>query len=539
MTSLSAVVSSVRPGLREALQPSSPHTPSRFISSTFSSPGSAFRQEEDAVVFEIGSRYLRAGFEGEAGPQCEFKFGPEGARRVGDYRGWAQGRISKDEEIERWDKEHELWSMDLADVDLGLFEDKLERTVREIYNKYLLTDAGSARLVVVLPSILPHPILSSFLTTMFNRWKYPTITLLPAPAMAAIAAGLRSALVVDVGWHETISTALYEYRETKVIGSTRAMKSLTEDVGKRLKEAKEAGLYGLNDSTPITFDIIEEVVVRLACCKPAQTQESVDMTANTSRLSSLSIASPRNESSTKFTTDAVVEIEWPSRTSSQLVKLPLATVFEPVEATFFAPQTPSQQLDDHEWSLPLLVYKALLALPPDVRALCMPRIVFVGGGSNIPGLCARVLEEVAMMLEKHGWNPVRGKVVDERREKVTELSQERNGPPSARHGVPLPPDMDFVEEKIQKQASKDVQQQLCGVLRQVESLGSWSGASLLASLKVKGHVEVEREKYLSHGLNGAHRDVEVSVMPKRLSHGPGLSKSSGNRSSWTLAGWAS
>ena len=43
--------------------------------------------------------------------------------------------------------EHELWRNDLKDFDLGLMEDKLERTVREAYNKYLLTDAGAARLV--------------------------------------------------------------------------------------------------------------------------------------------------------------------------------------------------------------------------------------------------------------------------------------------------------------------------------------------------------------------------------------------------------
>ena len=49
---------------------------------------------------------------------------------MGDYRGWAPGGRRKDLAIEEWGKEHELWRMDLRDVDLGLVEDKIERTVR-------------------------------------------------------------------------------------------------------------------------------------------------------------------------------------------------------------------------------------------------------------------------------------------------------------------------------------------------------------------------------------------------------------------------
>jgi hypothetical protein len=60
----------------------------------------------------------------------------------------------------------------------------------------------------------------------------------------------------------------------------------------------------------------------------------------------------------------------------------------------------------------------------------------------------------------------------------------------------------------------------------------------LATLKIKGFVEVEREKFLSHGLAGAHRDVDISVVPQRQSYGSGVLKTAGDRSSWTLAGWA-
>ena len=531
----SSAASSVRPGLRESRQPSSPHTPSRFISSTYSSPGSSFRQEEDAVIIEIGSRGLRAGFEGEARPQCTIAFDPDGSRRIGDYRGWAPGKSGKEETIENWGKQHELWCMDLGHFDLGLMEDKLERAMREVYNKFLLTNAGSARLILVLPSILPHPILSSLLTILFNRWTYPSITLLPAPAMAAVAAGVRSALVVDIGWHETIATSIFELREIHTTRSTRAMKTLTQHMGRHLTSLKESNTAGLDKSAEVTFNFVEEIVSRLAWCRPANTADVNKADTAIAQLEGLSTAS---DTPSPALAEAAVNIDWPSATSSKSTTLPLRTFSEPFEAAFFASGTPTSFLDDHEWSLPLLVYRELLSLPPDARAVCMSRIVFVGGGAKIPGVCNRVIMEVGAIVKRYGWNAVRGKPVEQQCEKLKKIGQGRTNLPSARHGVPHPPGKDYVEDKLQKQAAKDTEVGVQGVLRLVESLGSWAGASLLASLKIKGFVEVEREKFISHGLNGAHRDVELSVVPQRQSYGPGTLKSNGDRSSWTLASWA-
>lgn len=535
----SNVASSVRPNLRESRHPSSPHTPSRFISSTYSSPGSTYRQEEDAIVIEIGARSLKAGFEGDPGPQCTITFDPDESRRIGDYRAWAPGRKCQDEDIHCWSDQYELWRPSLEVFDLGLMEDKIERAVREAYNKFLLTDAGSARLILVLPSVLPHPLLSSLLSTLFNRWKYSSITLLPNPATAAVAAGLRSALVVDIGWHETIATAVFEHREIGTTRTTRAMKALTQELGRHLTALKIASQCGFDESTAITLVMVEEVIARLVSCKPDDSRDLKQDEDVAAEVGGLTIAKDSPEQPAPTTQQTFVDIDWPTGKSSKVVTLPVATLSQPLEAAFFAPETPEQQQDDHEWSLLLLVFRALLALPPDARALCMSRIVFIGGGSNIPGLTSRIMTGVGAIVTKHGWSAVRGKPVEQRRERLKELGQGRTGNPSARHGVPEPPGKDYVEERRQKQASKDHPQQVLGVLRQVESLGSWAGASLLASLKVRGFVEIERERYLSHGLNGAHRDVEISVVPQRQSmYGPGILKTGGERSSWTLAGWA-
>lgn len=90
------------------------------------------------MVIEIGSRYLRAGFAGDAVPKAVIGFGPEEQRRAGDFTRWQAGynedwrrrAVGKD-----YGSTHELWNLDLRGVDLGLIGDKIERALREALTK--------------------------------------------------------------------------------------------------------------------------------------------------------------------------------------------------------------------------------------------------------------------------------------------------------------------------------------------------------------------------------------------------------------------
>lgn len=487
-------------------------------------------------MFELGSRWLRAGFEGDSTPMCVMRFGPEESRRAGDYRGWMNYGSSTDSQQlidpEDWSRAHELWRMDLRDVDLGLVEDKIERVIREAYNTYLLTDAGTARLVLTLPSLMPHPLMASVLSTLFNRWRFPSITLLPAATMSTTAAGVRSALVVDLGWAETTATGVYEYREIAHKQSTRAMKSLVQETGKFLSKLNAKDGRD-TDRVSVSFEYCEEVVSRLMWCKPrGESEESAD----------------EETDATASVADKTVSIPSPSDPGSEYIDVPFTRLTEPVEKTLFARGIADCDLDDEEKPIPLLVYNTLLSLPPDVRGMCMSRIIFVGGGSNIPGIRQRILNDVSSLIKRYGWSQVRGKVVEKQRQRLQNLSI---SPPTTTtnetQNVPKieepeskekeePPEIDFVEQKLQRSRDKDASSKppIRGVLREVDSLGPWAGASLVASLKVRGLVEVEREKYLQHGLAGASRDLEShGYVPDRRS---GL-RSGGDRSSWTLGGW--
>jgi actin-related protein len=64
---------------------------------------------QDRVILDIGARFIRAGFSGEAFPRCAID---------------ASSKLDKEVfwEAEAWDR--------------GLVEDRLERGIREVYSQY-------------------------------------------------------------------------------------------------------------------------------------------------------------------------------------------------------------------------------------------------------------------------------------------------------------------------------------------------------------------------------------------------------------------
>ncbi|KAI5296800.1 hypothetical protein KEM55_005577 [Ascosphaera atra] len=436
--------SSLRP-LRphRSLHSSSHHLPSY---STTSTAATSYRHEEDAVILELGSRYLRAGFEGESAPMCVMRISPENGRRVGDYRGWIDDdghtterrRAVKD--VDEWCKGYELWNTDVRKVDVGLFEDKIERAIREIYNKYLLTDTGNSRIVLVLPSVVPHPALSALLSTIFNRWKHPSITLLPSATMAAVSAGLRSALVVDIGWEETVVTSIYEYREIKTRRSTRGMKLLMHKFAlflSHMNDAEGAGAAN-EDSITVDFDTVEEVVSRLAWCRRKRVYRPGVRENN------------KNEYKPEL---AKVSIPMPN--GADLSSCLFGDLAEIVEDNLFVDGVDPRDLDDEELPVDVLVYNALLSLLPDARGMLMSRVIITGGGGEIPGVKQRIMDGVERLVEKYGWSPIRGAIIDRQKaeggrkpkpkpapqgwqlqqEPPPQQQQQQSGPPPS---IPLP-----------------------------------------------------------------------------------------------------
>ena len=419
---------------------------------------------------------------------------------------------------------------------------------------------------MVLSSVLPIPLLSAVLDSLFTNFQPPNISLMSAPALSAVAAGLRSALVVDIGWAETVVTGVYEYREVQCTRSVRGSKLLAEDMFKMLAEANEPELSredsGQTKSDEgirqlISFEECEEVIARMAWCKPAKTYNSK------APVRGLTPVKEEDEfrSSVRSLTineeadgDQIVSIPLSSTTPPRILRLPFSKLADPCESALFAFGRSAQDLDDEETPLHLLVYRSLLQLPVDLRSICMSRIVFVGGGSKVIGLKGRILGEVAALVDERGWDPVQGKAVEQfrnnsylqrarSRQATTEPAEvlqesENTSIPITNSAAFIDQESDPIEEQLRREANKRTKPVDRGNLRAIESLGAWSGGSLLSQLKIPAVSTIDREQWLQHGVAGASRTVEVSVGTHRQSMGPASFKAGvGDRSSWTLGLW--
>lgn len=434
--------------------------------------------------------------------------------------GWLDPDTTDENEqdnADAWGRRHELWRMDIRDLDLGLVSDKIERAIRTaVVNHILVLDEAKRRpYILVVPSDMPYALLMTTLMAMFSIYSPPpNVILVPAAVSSVVAAGLRSALVVDIGWAETRVTAVYEYRETCHRRSSRGMKLLSWNVRCMLQSVLgERAQHEEVQNRVLALERIEEVISRMIWCQKGESAIPPEQASEEDDVSITLHTKPRS-----------------------YLEIPFASFAEPVESTFVPKDTFTNVYDDHEFPLPTLIYKTLLALPIDMRQACSQRIVFTGGGANIPGLKNRLLAEVSHLIDTRGWDPVdnygsitppakwhqtRGPMtttaaVTGNRETATNKDIDEASTAPAHLQPPLP---DPILASIQRRATQPVpttltlpertspqQQNPPPAVRSVATLGAWAGASLLAGLRIKGFVEIERERFLQHGLSGLERE---------------------------------
>jgi actin-related protein len=455
-------------------------------------------EQEDVVVYELGARHFSAGFAGESRPRCVLRFSHDTGRRAGDYRPhdpqylkqarrWTGG--------EEWGAEHELYKVNLPDLNLGLVEDKLERALRTAHTDYLQLDAKPRKAVLTVPSLLPTPLLEVALRVLFAHFTQPpSIVVLTHPIMCCVSAGLRHALVVEIGWEETVVTAVGEYKEVLQRRSVRAGKMITKEMGKVIEQGVR--LLGGDEASPVSLEDAEDLTERMAWCQQRYPPSSAEQAS-------------------------VVELPVPGSDYPATFPILFDKLAEPAEKALFQ----LNDLDDHNLPIHILVYRALLGLPSDLRALCMARLVVTGGPSNIPGLKRRVLQELSHFVSTRGWNAVEN--YGSATAHHEQIAKETADNIAARRARPAPdtpafspakmplqesvPHSDRVYDDVrdpitlaaEQEAARGRTAPLKGVVRGVETLGPWSGASLVAAMRIKGVHEVEREEFAKHG----HKDT--------------------------------
>ncbi|KAF2227365.1 hypothetical protein BDZ85DRAFT_254197 [Elsinoe ampelina] len=471
-----------RPGYAALTQgpgtPGSPHTPllSRSLSSQFGSPGS-YRVEDELVIYEVGARSLSIGFAGDPAPRAVWTFGPDSGRRAGDYGGLdPSGTIRQDA------LNYELWDHDLSNTDLKIVEDKLERALRVLHSKYLMLDLKNRNANLVLPPCLPNPLVELVLKSIFTGVNAPkSVYLLSKPVMAVVGAGLRSALVVDIGWHETTVTAVYEYREVVQKRTNRAGKRIAWETGRMLRSVTQSSIH--------SFGTIDEICRRYLWCRPSGGDQSAD---------------------DGHTREVSLRLE-----SQDTTTLPFARLADPVENSLLTPSDDFKTSDDHDRSLPSLIWSSLLSLPVDVRTICVSRIVVMGESGRLPGLKARLLHDLELIISRRAWNPVldhgsrKGGVARALVKPVVadeENAADEEHSDAFRQAVgnvmnDADDERDEITERLERQNVKSRPPCISKSVRSVESLEAWAGASLTGHLKVEGRTQIMKDDFLKQGMS--------------------------------------
>ncbi|KAI9891988.1 MAG: hypothetical protein M1814_002183 [Vezdaea aestivalis] len=577
-------VASLRPSLqkrqKEAALPAAPSStaadiPDITIEPYFTAPPETFRGDRGVNVFEFGARQIRAGFSGGWDPLCTHFYHPNKERRVGDFREWMPGYKEAwraREGNREWGWGREGWSVELGEgkertEGLKLVGDRIERALRELYTTHLLTPSTfDRRFIFVLPPHLSLPLILLLLSRFFHTYEAKTITLYPSPILDVVAAGLRSGLVIDIGWTETVVSAIYEHREIRVRRSVRGTKWLAKETGRmlcrRCREQREwhseADAEDDEDEDAfmreISFDEVEDVMCRVVWCRPFQTFPSPGR-APESKSSQIDDNPPE-----KTITDEddeenpIFDIPLKSTTPPLILNLRFSALSNPTESTFF-PSSYSHP-DDHELPIIDLIHSLLTSLPQDIRGHLVARTIFAGGGSRTPGLKPRILKELQALIDRRGWDPVRGKAHDELSRRIDEANAaKKTRLPIRPRAEPQTPGQEPVTEDPTAQPADPVLVVTSkerakiqaphpwptpGKVRAVDSMGAWTGASLLGNLKITGAVTVERERFLAGGigavgLNGETVEKEKEKVKKV--GGKGKDEKDKGEKGWSLGGY--
>lgn len=457
--------------LASAGNPRTPLFSRRSTSYQYDSPGRAYQTDDHTVVFAIEPRQLELGLAGDADPRGLVRFSPQlSARLDGSIRHAAS---TPSDSLANW----ELYALDTRDLDLGLVYDKLERCLRKLFTEQLMLDVKGHKAVIAVPAQLSDPVLHVILRALFESVQQPpSITLLTDTVACLVAAGLRSALVVDIGWHETTVSAVYEYRIVLRRSSTRAMKLLNDQVSLALTAASRT-------VSPLPFSAVEQVIQRLAYCP---------------------LSSDIPSSQTEPITIPI--------TATLSTTLSRDTIPQTVTETFLN-KAPDDHSDDGTYPLPDLLWRILSSLSHDVRGTLLPRIIITGSGSKIPGLSTRLRSDLAAQIATHGFSTTHYKPntrsAQTAKRKVASSIQQREW---LRNDQSAPVHDDDIHAQIMHDRIRRVEAERRAVscprpnvepaVRGVETLGSFAGASMAAHLRLRGCVEIKRDEFARWGLGG-------------------------------------
>lgn len=347
---------------------------------------------DNIVVLEIGNRFVRAGLAGHASPSCvipvEF-----GWRRVATVTNdpvyhslWTLRELSEctthtSDASDQTDPYMPDW---YHTQPLKRIEVVLETMLKHAFSQELLLDPRQQRVAVPENPLWPEALRAVIAKVLLKHLHVSSLVFLPSPVLDLISAGLRSGIVVDLGWEESFVYPVYDLRllMTESRATVRGSKLLHSNVKKVLTDLNET-------NEEISFETVERVV-----------SSALYAGADGRRMMGIPLVPKMvvpgmatGEGSSKEAETRRLELG-----GDDAIEIPNNKLQKAVSNTFFGVNEYGN--DDDEQDLARLVSDVIFNLSMDVRGATQSTIVFVGGASAIPGLQSKVLQEIRRLLRK-------------------------------------------------------------------------------------------------------------------------------------------
>ncbi|TPX42618.1 hypothetical protein SeMB42_g05056 [Synchytrium endobioticum] len=365
------------------------------------------RRLEDKVVLDIGSLYIKCGYSGESRPRAIVP------AHLSPYANTLDGSRAIEDLLP-------LWNLEIGYEEVPYIEARIADLLHRIYERNLLVDPRSRKVVVCEGPLLSMPVKRAITTALFDVLRAPSITWLPSGWTALVSCGRQTGLVIDVGYNETTIQAVYDGRP--LVHTIRSIPKAGSALTKRL-----ASLLTQDSEIVVDDTLLQDMnVFGLTIWE--------DMKARTLKVpfqsSVLSTLEGSIDSSTHFI---------PYTFESTQVMMPEWICERAAEVLF--------EEDEDEVSLRSSVAECLLKCSSDIRSEVVRNVLVIGGTSSLSGFRQRLYNEVGILKPNFPPNTVSwvgASLVSSLKLPFTEFSQDdfRNGGAS----MSMIPDWSWIQE---------------------------------------------------------------------------------------------
>ncbi|KAF8786801.1 actin-related protein 10-like [Argiope bruennichi] len=325
--------------------------------------------EKHSVILDIGTAYTKVGFARELGPRFIIPT---------EVNHPQTGKVVR------------IWNYQTKD-DLYIV---LKEFIHRLYFKYLAVNPKDRRVVIVESVLCPTVFRNTLAEVLFMHFEIPSLVYVPSHLMALFTLGISSALVMDVGYSETIVLPIYcgvpilnTYESLPVGGQLihrRIEAELMEKAYVKTSAPFERPLAEVL-SEPLKESVLEDIKVRT--CFITRRARGLILQAHESRKRIKGTVSPDPELEVPTPPP---DVEYPLD-GEKILTIP-GTLREWAAELLF-------EQDADNKSIATLILDSLLRCPIDTRKELANNVIIMGGTAMLPGFKHSLLTEIKMLLD--------------------------------------------------------------------------------------------------------------------------------------------